>query len=132
MIEACDVWEDMLLDNPLDMLATRFAHDSYFYLGLSVPMRDSLARILPEWKESFPLYGYVYHRKPKVLVYYHHLVYVYLCVCVCVCFQQSFSHITTEAACYMRRDSARALSTANTDALCHIHKVHVHNPVTLP
>ena len=30
-------------------------------------------------------------------------------------FQQSFSHITTVAACCMRRDSARVLSAANTD-----------------
>ena len=30
-------------------------------------------------------------------------------------FQQSFSYITTVAACCMRRDSARGLSAANTD-----------------
>ena len=44
-------------------------------------------------------------------------------MCVCVIgvlrrFQQSFSHITTGAACCMRRDSAWVLSAANTDAPC--------------
>ena len=46
-------------------------------------------------------------------------------------FQQSFSHITTVAACCMRRDSARVLSPANTDATCCRHKTRVPHPVTL-
>ena len=52
-----------------------------------------------------------------------------MCVCVCVCvigvlrhFQQSFSHITTVAACCMRRDIPCVLSAANTDAPCQRHK----------
>ena len=46
-----------------------------------------------------------------------------MCVFVCMCvignlghFQQSFSHIATVAACCIRRESARILSAANTDA----------------
>lgn len=60
MSEACNVWEDILLDNPRDMLALKFAHDTYFYLGYSAPMRDSLARVFKHWKETTPLYGYLY------------------------------------------------------------------------
>ncbi|XP_041361295.1 tetratricopeptide repeat protein 38-like isoform X2 [Gigantopelta aegis] len=56
---ACQVWEDILVDCPLDILALKFAHDSYFYLGYSNQMRDGIGRILPFWKPTMPLYGYV-------------------------------------------------------------------------
>ena len=53
--------------------------------------------------------------------------------CVCVretgvlrLFQKSFSHITTVAACCMRRDIA-----ANTDTPCLRNKAQMHHPVTL-
>ena len=58
----------------------------------------------------------------------------YMCVCVMDVlrrFQQSFSHITTMAACFMRRNSARVLSAANTDTPCRRHKTEIHRPVTL-
>ncbi|KAG7214911.1 hypothetical protein INR49_005186 [Caranx melampygus] len=42
--KASDVWEDILLDHPTDMLALKFAHDAYFYMGAQTPMRDSVAR----------------------------------------------------------------------------------------
>lgn len=58
--KACDVWEDILVDNPLDMLALKFAHDSYFYLAYHPQMRDGIARVIPYWKKSMPLYGYLY------------------------------------------------------------------------
>jgi len=45
------------MENPYDVLALKFAHDSYFYLGFSAPMRDSLGRVFPQWKGSEPLYG---------------------------------------------------------------------------
>ena len=64
---------------------------------------------------------------------------------MCVCdwclrrFQQSFSHNMMMAACYMRRESAWALSAANKDALCCRHTqnappshiILTHHPVTL-
>nr|XP_006820371.1 PREDICTED: tetratricopeptide repeat protein 38-like [Saccoglossus kowalevskii] len=43
-------WEEILLKHPTDMLALKFAHDSYFYMGYSAQMRDSLARVLPYWR----------------------------------------------------------------------------------
>ena len=57
MHKAADVWEDILVDHPLDMLALRFAQDSYFYLGYQPQMRDSIARVIPHYKETTPLYG---------------------------------------------------------------------------
>ncbi|XP_075544316.1 tetratricopeptide repeat protein 38-like [Dermacentor variabilis] len=57
---AASLWEDILIDNPTDMLALKFAHDTYFYLGYQRQMRDSVARVLPHWKPSMPLYSYLH------------------------------------------------------------------------
>ncbi|CAH1783936.1 unnamed protein product [Owenia fusiformis] len=57
--DACNTWEDIMVENPLDMLAVKFAHDAYFYLGYQPQMRDSIARVLPHWKQEMPLYGYL-------------------------------------------------------------------------
>ena len=59
MLKAADKWETILVEHPRDMLALKFAHDSYFYLGQGTQMRDSIARILPQWKPDVPLYRYV-------------------------------------------------------------------------
>jgi len=60
MEQACDIWEDILVKYPHDMLALKFAHDAYFYLGHAAQMRDSIARVMPHWKPDMPLYGYLY------------------------------------------------------------------------
>lgn len=57
--KACDTWEDILLDHPTDLLALKFAHDGYFYMGAQTPMRDSVARVLPHWKPHTPLSSYL-------------------------------------------------------------------------
>lgn len=57
--EACDVWNEILLDHPTDILALRLAQDSYIYLGLPTQMRDSVARVVPWWKPHLPHYGYM-------------------------------------------------------------------------
>ncbi|XP_063784949.1 tetratricopeptide repeat protein 38 isoform X2 [Pseudophryne corroboree] len=57
--KASDYWERILQDHPLDLLAMKFAHDTYFYLGEQTQMRDSVARILPYWAPSNPLSSYV-------------------------------------------------------------------------
>ncbi|MGO8799720.1 MAG: tetratricopeptide repeat protein [Roseiarcus sp.] len=59
IVGATDVWEDILVDHPTDALALRFAHDSYFYLGHSLSIRDSVARVLPAWDRANPNYGFV-------------------------------------------------------------------------
>ncbi|XP_029851422.2 tetratricopeptide repeat protein 38 [Ixodes scapularis] len=60
MSRAAALWEDILIDDPTDILALKLAHDSYFYLGLQRQMRDSVARVLPRWKKSTPLYSYLH------------------------------------------------------------------------
>lgn len=56
--KASDIWEDILVDHPTDLLALKFAHDSYFYMGAQTQMRDSVARVLPHWKPHIPLSRY--------------------------------------------------------------------------
>lgn len=57
---ATNVWEQILIQYPTDLLALKFAHDAYFYLGYQAQMRDSIARVIPFWKASQPLYNYLY------------------------------------------------------------------------
>jgi tetratricopeptide (TPR) repeat protein len=59
IVGATNIWEDILVDHPTDALALRFAHDSYFYLGHSLSIRDSVARVLPAWDSANPNYGFV-------------------------------------------------------------------------
>ncbi|KAK3569802.1 hypothetical protein QTP86_004608 [Hemibagrus guttatus] len=59
LAKACDVWEDILVEHPTDMLALKFSHDGFFYLGEQTRMRDSVARVLPHWKPHMPLYSYL-------------------------------------------------------------------------
>ncbi|GAB6023804.1 Tetratricopeptide repeat protein 38, variant 3 [Chamberlinius hualienensis] len=57
---AVSVWEDIILDNPCDLLAIKFAHDGCFYLGKATEMRDQIARVLPQWLNTTPLYSYLH------------------------------------------------------------------------
>ncbi|XP_066580212.1 tetratricopeptide repeat protein 38 isoform X2 [Amia ocellicauda] len=57
--KACVLWDEILLDHPTDLLALKFAHDTYFYIGHQTEMRDSVARVLPHWKPHMPLYSYL-------------------------------------------------------------------------
>lgn len=52
-------WEEILIEHPDDPWALRFAHDTYFYLGDSANIRDSIARVLPAWPVDHPLYGFL-------------------------------------------------------------------------
>ena len=54
--EASYQWEEILVDHPTDLLAIKFSHDAYFYLGMQAQMRDSIARVMPYWKPTAPLY----------------------------------------------------------------------------
>lgn len=56
---ACELWEQILRDHPTDMLALKFSHDTYFYLGYQEQMRDSVARVYPFWTPGLPLSSYV-------------------------------------------------------------------------
>lgn len=56
---ATDLWEEILLEHPLDILALKLGHYTHFYLGDAAELRDSVARVLPAWRETTPGYGYV-------------------------------------------------------------------------
>lgn len=57
-----DIWEKILIQYPADILALKFVNDAYFYLGDSVNIRDSVARVYPFWKNTFSslqMFGYI-------------------------------------------------------------------------
>ena len=56
---ATDIWNDILLDYPRDVLALRLGHFTHFYMGDSAGMRDAVQRVLPYWSEAHPAYGFV-------------------------------------------------------------------------
>ncbi|HET6518400.1 MAG TPA: tetratricopeptide repeat protein, partial [Geminicoccaceae bacterium] len=58
-VAATDAWERILARYPLDVLAIRLAHFTYFYMGESRRLRESIDRVLPAWGEDVPGYGYV-------------------------------------------------------------------------
>uniref|UniRef100_A0A2R5L9X1 Tetratricopeptide repeat protein 38 n=1 Tax=Ornithodoros turicata TaxID=34597 RepID=A0A2R5L9X1_9ACAR len=60
MRKAASIWEDVLFDHPTDFLALKFANLAHFYLGQRRQVRDSIARVLPRWNPSTPLYGYLH------------------------------------------------------------------------
>uniref|UniRef100_A0A915B5C3 Tetratricopeptide repeat protein 38 n=2 Tax=Parascaris TaxID=6254 RepID=A0A915B5C3_PARUN len=60
MIAACQEWENILRETPNDLLALKFAHDAYFYLGDSLSIKDSVGRVLPSWNVSTPCYSYLH------------------------------------------------------------------------
>ena len=57
---ACNFWENILIEHPTDIMAIKMAHTSYFYMGHKRELRDSIARVIPEWDKSTPLYGYLH------------------------------------------------------------------------
>jgi tetratricopeptide (TPR) repeat protein len=59
MRKATDLWEAILVEHPLDVLALKLGHFTHFYFGDAAELRDSVARVLPCWSESTPDYGYV-------------------------------------------------------------------------
>ncbi len=56
---AARVWEQILGDHPLDVLALRLAHHAYFYMGVAGDMLASIERVIGAWDESTHGYGFV-------------------------------------------------------------------------
>jgi tetratricopeptide (TPR) repeat protein len=50
---ACRMWEEILDEYPLDVLALKMVTDMYFYLGDSANIRDCIAHVYTHWEESF-------------------------------------------------------------------------------
>ena len=57
--QALELWEDILLAYPRDILALRLAHHGYFYRGDSQNLRDVVFRVQHAWDDQVPGYGYV-------------------------------------------------------------------------
>ncbi len=57
--KAVRAWESVLLDHPRDLLAIFGAHQTDFYLGDPIQMRDRISRVMRAWGETLPGYGYV-------------------------------------------------------------------------
>lgn len=55
-----ELWERILLDHPKDAFALRLAHFNHFYAGEGRKMRDSIARVLPDWSDRDPDIGFVH------------------------------------------------------------------------
>ena len=56
---AVALYGDVLVDHPRDLLALQIAHVGDFFLGQSSLLRDRVARVLPDWDEAVPGFGYV-------------------------------------------------------------------------
>jgi tetratricopeptide (TPR) repeat protein len=56
---ACDAWERLLLDHPQDLAALLPAHVFDFFRGDARNLQRRVARVLPEWSVTAPLYSYV-------------------------------------------------------------------------
>ena len=54
---ALAVWEQILAEHPLDVLAFRLAHFNGFWLGRPHEMRASVERVKPKWGRELPGYG---------------------------------------------------------------------------
>lgn len=56
---AVKAWEEILSENPLDVLALRLAHHAYFYMGAAGGMLASVEGVIDAWDEGAPGYGFV-------------------------------------------------------------------------
>ena len=59
MAGAVRIWQTILRDHPLDVLALRLVLHIHFYLGNAAALRDTVADVLPAWREDTPGYGHV-------------------------------------------------------------------------
>ena len=59
IMTACLAWEQLLTDDPLDLLALKLHHTMSFYTGRSQVMRAVVASVLGEWNAAVPGYGCV-------------------------------------------------------------------------
>ena len=53
------MWEQILSEHPLDVIAFRLAHFNNFWLGRPDEMRASVERVKPKWARDLPGYGTV-------------------------------------------------------------------------
>lgn len=51
------IWEEILRDHPLDVVAFRLAHFNNFWLGRPQDMVASVERVMPAWSEDIPYFS---------------------------------------------------------------------------
>ena len=56
---AVQLYGDIVVEYPRDLLAVQTAHVGDFFLGQSTLLRDRIAQVLPHWNADVPGYGYV-------------------------------------------------------------------------
>lgn len=59
LLGAVHIWEDILKEYPLDVVALRLAYHTYFYVGDVSNGRDLLGRVMHAWADGIPCYGFV-------------------------------------------------------------------------
>ena len=59
LLRAIQTWEEILLDDPLDVVALKLAYFTYFYLGKIARGRDLPAGVMHAWHEDVPCYSFV-------------------------------------------------------------------------
>jgi len=60
--QAAATWNSILVDNPTDVVALKFAHDTFFFTSDAEFIRDVLARTYDVWKNEYrmnPAYGFI-------------------------------------------------------------------------
>ncbi|KAF7634173.1 hypothetical protein Mgra_00006471 [Meloidogyne graminicola] len=61
IIKACNEWENILFDYPNDLMALKFAHTGYFYIGDTLAMKNSIARVVNKWdKERYQCFNFLH------------------------------------------------------------------------
>ena len=51
------IWDDIVAEHPMDVLAFRLAHFNNFWLGRPEAMRASVEQVFPKWARDLPGYG---------------------------------------------------------------------------
>lgn len=59
VLRACDLWDAILVEYPLDILALRLQHFAIFWTGRSTALRDGIARVVDAWEPHVPGYSSV-------------------------------------------------------------------------
>ena len=53
------IWDDIVTEHPMDVVAIRLAHFNNFWLGRPEAMRASIEQVFPKWSPDMPGYGTV-------------------------------------------------------------------------
>lgn len=59
LLKANTTWEQILFDNPLDLLALRLHHFNSFWMGQTRALRAAPASVFASWNENMPGYGHL-------------------------------------------------------------------------